>query len=78
MQNLLYAVYVVSYLGLVVIAYRLGRRHGRDAAEEAQERLLRLEPPDRTPGLPTNTEADPSTPREVRWRSGRFGGDSHM
>jgi hypothetical protein len=78
-MEILGALVLIGALTLVyLIGYITGRRHERAAQEEASERLLRLDPPDRTPGLPTNITAAPSTPRQPRWRNGRFGGESQL
>ena len=69
---------IVGALVLAWLAYRAGQGGGRRQAEEAQERLLRLDPPDRTSGLPTNLGVEPSRPRTPRWRSGRFDGNSQL
>lgn len=56
-------VVTVSVLG----GYALGRRHERQAQAERVERLSRIDPGDRTPGLPTNINAEPSNVRRGRW-----------
>jgi hypothetical protein len=42
------------------IGYRLGREHGRADTEAHYERVLRIEPLDRTQGAPTNLESPQS------------------
>lgn len=52
--------------------FRYGFRSGRRRTEEEHERMLRIEPPRRTPGMPTNHDADPSSTIRSRWRPGQF------
>lgn len=51
---------------------RMGYMWGRQDAEEAADRMLRIDPPNRTPGLPTNASEPTSDLRRPRWRSGQF------
>lgn len=61
----LIALLVATSLGF----YALGRYHERSAQREAQERLRRIDPGSRTPGLPTNHDSEPSAVRKARmWR----------
>lgn len=49
-----------------------GIREGRRQEREYMNRMRRIEPTGRTPGLPTNMDVEPSTPRRSRWRAGSF------
>ena len=66
----------VVILTLCVVIYLIGCLHGsawqRRQCEAEDERLRRIDPPDRPAGLPTNVGAEPSTPRQPKWRSGTF------
>ena len=59
-------------IGSCLAGYALGRYHERQAATEAAERMLRLDPPRRTAGAPTNLDAPPSGVDRPKWRSGTF------
>lgn len=64
---------VIVVLGLVSLSllggYALGRFHERQAQTEATERMSRIDPGSRTPGLPTNRSGEPSEVRKARmWR----------
>lgn len=67
---------IVAVIGVVLLigsGYVVGYRYGRlNGAEEAVERLSRIDPPKRRPGTPTNVDAPPSEPRSPRWRTGQF------
>lgn len=71
--DLLVTIAIVAGIGLVFAGgYVAGAHNGRIAAEEAHERLLRIDPPRRTLGAPANLDAPPSTTTRPRWASGRF------
>lgn len=55
----------VVLVGLAA-GYAFGKRQGlRDAAEEA-DRMLRIDPPNRTEGLPTNLDGEPAVIKKPR------------
>jgi hypothetical protein len=65
---LLFAVAVWFGFG-IIIGILLGRRIERRAQEAVSERLRRIDPGSRTPGLPTNNDSEPATVRKARiWR----------
>lgn len=52
-----------------VVGWVQGRAHLRRSQERDQERLSRIDPGPRTPGLPTNVDGEPSEVRRARmWR----------
>lgn len=54
------------------LAWTLGSAQGWRRGEAERERMLRIDPPARTEGAPTNLGVEPSTPRKPLWRSGSF------
>ena len=50
------------------IGYWLGIRHERERVAEEAERMSRIDPPNRRPGLPTNLDAEPSVVHDPRIR----------
>lgn len=52
----------LAFLGGVVV----GRRHERERAAEEADRMLRIDPPNRTQGLPTNLDGEPSNIKKPR------------
>lgn len=70
--------YVVLMVGAVIGAYLMGRRHGREAAEEWFERVEPVQPTTRAAGQPTNVDGPPSRINKPKWRQGMLrGGDAH-
>lgn len=67
---------IVSPAIALLAGWAMGYRHGRsDGVRDGLSRLdrmLRIDPPGRTEGLPTNLDAEPSIPRRPRWRAGSF------
>lgn len=63
---------VVLWIASNVAVFAFAVRRGRRLAEADAERLLRIDPPRRTAGAPTNVDSEPSSPRKPRWRSGTF------
>lgn len=73
MVDLIVTIVIVAGIALVFTGgYVAGRHNGRIEAEEAADRLLRIDPPNRTLGAPTNLGAQPSATTRPRWSSGRF------
>lgn len=69
-------------IGISTAAYWIGYRTGvrweaRRQAEE-RERMSRIEPPERTPGQPTNLDAPPSVVRSPRIRGSRWGSEGDV
>lgn len=63
---------VIGLAAGLLIGWWGGRNDGLRLARVEQERMTRLAPPNRTPGLPTNTTGPPSEVRNTRWRNGQF------
>lgn len=66
------ALIVVVLVGTYIAGYAHGQHRAEERRRVEEERLRRLDPPRRTNGSPTNTEAKPSEIRKPRWRSGEF------
>lgn len=65
-------VFIATLMLVYLIGYWTGRRHERDVAGEQERLAARIDPPNRTAGMPTNLSEAPSEIREPRWRSGQF------
>lgn len=67
------AIMFIMVLMLVyLLGYLTGRAHERDVAGEQERLAARIDPPNRTAGIPTNTSMEPSEVRQPRWRNGQF------
>jgi hypothetical protein len=68
--------FVALPIGALAVGYWLGRIHMHnimaDAIEAALDRQNRIEPPQRTPGQPTNMASEPSRVTQPRIRKSHF------
>lgn len=62
----------IAMLAGLWLGYKWGRADGVRDGLSRLDRMLRIDPPGRTEGLPTNVDAEPSIPRRPRWRAGSF------
>jgi hypothetical protein len=75
---------IITLVGLALVtwivwgAYRLGRRHEARAQAAERERMALIEPPERTPGQPTNLDSPPSVVRSPRIRGSRWSSEGDM
>lgn len=56
----------------LLFGYWLGKKHQERVCDEQERMVAQIDPPNRTLGVPTNTDAEPSEVRRARWRSGEF------
>lgn len=73
---------VVWALGLAVVGllagYAIGRWHEREAQRERREHMLRVEPPERDPGQPTNLAGPPSRVTPSRYLNRRWASEEDL
>lgn len=68
---------IITYIAVGVLGVAIGLWLGyaiaiRQAREEYADTLERIDPSSRTPGLPTNLDAEPSRVTEPKRRPGHF------
>lgn len=69
----MYIILIIVGVLAIAAAYWAGYQRGlRQASARYAEDLVRIEPPSRTPGQPTNLAGDPARVTEPKRRPGHF------